>query len=373
MKSAILITYDNEDSVNEALALCDAASYKISHIIKQEYLQKPRYGISDKKVDELEELIAKYRPEAIIYDEILKPSQNYNLASKLKILILDRETLILEIFEGRAVSSESKLQIKLAQLRYEMSRAKEKVRLAKMGEQPGFLGIGKFEVDVYYNDIKHRMVSVKSKLKKAGKQRELHRQARKRMGFKTISLAGYTSAGKTTLFNLLTGEKQQKGKELFTTLTTTTRKLTIDKKDVLISDTVGFISKLPAYMIEAFKSTLEELLYTDVVLVVIDSSDAQSDLKKKFHSCTKTLYELGVERDKMIFVLNKSDLINPEAIIEKTKYLKLDESKKWINVSSKTGENILQLKDLISKMLELKKPVITKKSSKEELDKIYGF
>jgi GTP-binding protein HflX len=367
MKRALLITYDDEDSVNEALALCDAANYKIAHIIKQEYLQRAKFGISEKKVEELEELISKYRPEAIIYDEILKPSQNYHLASKLKILILDRETLILEIFEGRSVSSESKLQINLAHLRYEMSRAKEKVRLAKKGEQPGFLGIGKFEVDVYYNDIKHRMVSVKSKLKKAGKQRELHRQARKRIGFKTISLAGYTSSGKTTLFNLLTGEERQKGKELFTTLTTTTRKFTIDKKDVLISDTVGFISKLPAYMIEAFKSTLDELLHTDVVLVVIDFSDAQSVLKKKFQSCTKTLYELGVERDKMIFVLNKSDLTNPDTVIERRKYLKLDDSKKLINISSKTGENISQLKDLISKMLELKK------SGKGELDKIYGF
>ena len=106
-------------------------------------------------------------------------------------------------------STESKMQVKLAQLRYEMSRAREKVRLSKMGEQPGFMGIGKFEVDVYYNDIKHRMVSIKSKLQKAGKQRELHRQSRKRIGFRTISLAGYTSAGKTTLFNSITGEKER--------------------------------------------------------------------------------------------------------------------------------------------------------------------
>jgi len=168
------------------------------------------------------------------------------------------------------------------------------------------------------------------------------------------------------LFNLLTGEDRQKGKELFTTLTTTTRKFTIDKNDVLISDTVGFISKLPAYMIEAFKSTLEELLHTDVVLVVIDFSDPQSDLKKKFQSCTKTLYELGVEQNKMIFVLNKTDLTKPENIMERRKYLKLDDSKKIINISSKTGENISELKDLISKMLELK-------TGKGELDKIYGF
>ena len=134
MKSAILITYDNEDSVNEALALCDAANYKISRIIKQEYLQRAMFGISEKKVEELEELISKFRPDAIIYDEILKPSQNYNLATVLHREVLDREALILEIFESRASSAESKLQVKLAQLRYEMARAKEKVRLANMGE-----------------------------------------------------------------------------------------------------------------------------------------------------------------------------------------------------------------------------------------------
>jgi len=171
------------------------------------------------------------------------------------------------------------LQVKLAQLRHEMSRAKEKVRLSNMGEQPGFMGIGKFEVDVYYNDIKHRMQTVRSKLEKAGKQRELHRQGRKRMGFKIISLAGYTSSGKTTLFNKMTGETKTQSKELFTTLTTTIRRVTINQEPFLLSDTVGFISKLPAYMIDAFKSTLEELKHTDIIIVVIDISDSLVELK----------------------------------------------------------------------------------------------
>jgi len=131
MKTAILITYDINDSVNEALALCDTANYRVSKIIKQDYLLRAKFGIGEGKVDEIKELIKKLRPDVIIYDEILKPRQNYNLASKLKIPIIDRETLILEIFVNHAVSSESKLQIKLAQLRYEMSRAKETVRLAK--------------------------------------------------------------------------------------------------------------------------------------------------------------------------------------------------------------------------------------------------
>ena len=373
MKTAILITYDKEDAVNEATALCDSAGYKVPKIIKQKFLKRPKYGISEEILKRLEDDAKKIRPDVIVYDEILKPSQNYNLASKLHRNILDREALILEIFESRVSNSESKLQVKLAQMRYEMSRAREKVRLAKMGEQPGFFGIGKFEVDVYYNDIKHRMETVKSKLKKAGKQRELHRQSRKRLGFKTISLAGYTSAGKTTLFNKLTGEQRQKGDELFTTLSTTVRRLTIKQKAFLISDTVGFISKLPAYMIEAFKSTLEELLYSDLVVVVIDVSDSLFDLKKKFNSCKKTLNEIGVEQDRIIYALNKAELLDQNEILEKVECLGLEENKKWIPVSAKTGQNTKEFKELIKNVIDSQdKPMTKKKSLNEELGKIYG-
>ena len=361
MKSqAILITYEREDIVKEALALCESAGYHVFKIIKQKFLNKAKFGIGEGKVEEINELIKSTRPDVIIFDEYLKPSQNYNLASKLKTNIMDRESLILEIFDRNATSSESKLQVKMAQLRYEMSHAKEKVRLAKMGEQPGFMGIGKFEVDVYFNDIKNRMTAIKSKLVKAGKQRALHRQSRDRMGFKIISLAGYTSAGKTTLFNALTGEKQEENVKLFTTLSTTTRKIKLSKTEVLISDTVGFISRLPAYMIEAFKSTLEELIYTDVVILVIDISDPIFELKKKFRSCIGTLEELGVDQDKIIFVLNKSDLVLADEIMEKVDYLGLKENKKLLPISAVTKQNISQLKDLLLIILE-SKPIVTEK------------
>jgi GTP-binding protein HflX len=352
MNSAILITYDKDDAINEAMGLCDAAGYQIVHMITQNFLKKPKYGISTGVLENLETTTEKLRPDVIIFDEILKPSQNYNLASVLHREILDREALILEIFESRASSSESKLQVKLAQLRYEMARAKEKVRLSRIGEQPGFMGIGQFEVDVYYNDIKHRMQTVRSKLEKAGKQRELHRQGRKRQGFKTMSLAGYTSAGKTTLFNKLTGESKKQSQELFTTLSTTTRRITINQEPFLIADTVGFISKLPAYMIEAFKSTLEELIYTDIIILVIDVSDSLFDLKKKFASCMRTLSDLGVERDRIIFVLNKSDLVSNFEVHEKVKILNLMENKKWISVSALAEKNMDKLKILIKDIIE---------------------
>ena len=347
MKSCILITYFDDDSVSEAEGLCEAAGCKILHLIKQEFLNSTKFGLGEGKIGDLKNLVTKMQPDVIVFDEILKPSQNYNLASELKIQVLDRESLILEIFESRATSTESKMQVKLAQLRYEMSRAREKVRLSKMGEQPGFLGIGKFEVDVYYNDIKSRMVSVRAKLQKAGKQRELHRQSRKRIGFRTISLAGYTSAGKTTLFNSMTGEKNEEDHKLFTTLTTTVRKFKLDREWVLISDTVGFISKLPAYLIEAFKSTLEELTFTDIVIVVIDANEKNNELKKKFSSCYKTLMELGVKRQNLLFAFNKTESMNDEEILEKVKQLDLLENKNWIAISAKSGKNIEKLKMLI--------------------------
>ena len=356
MDTAILITYDKDDAITEAKGLCDAAGYMVIHTITQSFLKKPKYGISGGMLDKLKDETTRLNADVIIFDEILKPNQNYNLASVVNREILDRESLILEIFEKRATSAESKLQIKLAQLRYEMARAKEKVRLSNMGEQPGFMGIGKFQVDVYYNDIKHRMQTVKSKLEKAGKQRKLHRQGRERMGFKTVSLAGYTSAGKTTLFNKMTGQMAAQGKELFTTLSTTTRKMGSNSDQCLISDTVGFISKLPAYMIEAFKSTLEELLYTDAVIVVIDISDSEFELKKKFASCMRTLGELGVKKDKMIYTLNKSDLITSKEMNQKIKLLNIDETRKLIAISSKTGKNIISLKKLIYKVIENQNP-----------------
>ena len=354
MKSCILITNVNENISLEAKSLCEAAQYNVLYTIKVDDLQKRKYGITESKVEELEEKLEKLKPDVIVFDELLKPNQNYSLAAKLKIEIVDRESLILEIFESRASSAESKLQVKLAQLRYERARAKERVRLAKGGEQPGFMGIGKYDIDAYYDDIKNRGTVIKKKLEKAGKQRALHRQGRDRLGFKTISLAGYTSAGKTTLFNNLTGETKEKSAELFTTLTTTTRRLKLGREISLITDTVGFISKLPAYMIEAFKSTLEELVFTDIILLVIDSLDDDELMKKKFSTCYKTLVELGVERKNMIFLFNKSESIDDKKLLHIMNNLKIDEVENCLDISALTGKNLIELKKLLHVMNNLK-------------------
>jgi len=154
------------------------------------------------------------------------------------------------------------------------------------------------------------------------------------------------------LFNALTGEHREKNDELFTTLSTTVRRVMINREIALISDTVGFISRLPAYMIEAFKSTLEELLYTDVIIFVIDASDNLDELRKKFKSCYTTLNEIGVESNKLVFALNKSELLDDDEILDIVDYLELNGSKKWIDISAVTGKNMDKLEKIIDNVFQ---------------------
>jgi len=247
IRKALLITYQSQDTIREATSLADAAGYSVIKIVNQRHLTRSKYGIGSGKAEEVKELVKQLKPEAIVFDEVLKPTQQYNLASLCKVEIIDREKLILRIFETRASTAESRIQIKLAQLRYEMIRAREKVRLAKAGEQPGFFGMGKYDADVYFLDINKRAAALRKKLEGEERRRELHRIQRSKVGLSTISIAGYTSAGKTTLFNTLTGESKAAGQGVFTTLSTFTRGLELNDKKVLVSDTVGFMSKLPAY------------------------------------------------------------------------------------------------------------------------------
>ncbi len=163
-RHAILVTYPVKHVIKEAASLADAAGYEIQKIVTQKHLTKSKFGVGRGKAEELKDFAKSIQCDAIIIDEVIKPTQQYNLASLCGIEVVDRELLILDIFERRASTAESKIQIKLAQLRYEMIRAREKVRLAKAGEQPGFFGMGKYDADVYYLDIRRRASSSKGKV-----------------------------------------------------------------------------------------------------------------------------------------------------------------------------------------------------------------
>ncbi|HEX5891410.1 MAG TPA: GTPase HflX [Nitrososphaeraceae archaeon] len=368
-KTALLITYPLEEVTKEAISLADAARYSIIKIVNQRNLTQSKYGIGRGKAEEVKELVEQLKPDVIIFDEVLKPSQQYNLAKVCKIDILDRERLILEIFELRASTAESRIQIKLAQLRYDMVRAREKVRLARAGEQPGFFGMGKYDADVYYLDIKKRSAILKKKLEREETRRELFRIQRSRAGLPTISIAGYTSAGKTTLFNTLTGESKMEGKEVFTTLSTFTRAISLkNDQKLLISDTVGFISKLPAYMIDAFKSTLQDITYSDLVLLVVDISQPIEEIKKKLDSSIHIMNELKVPMTKVLYVMNKVDMTNLENAYDKCDKLGFFPFEPYVVlVSAKTYFNIDKLKDSIALRIFSKD---TKKESTEIMSEI---
>ena len=372
-RKAILITYPVEQAIKEAASLADAAGYNIVKTVTQREITHSKYGIGRGKAEEVKELVAEIKPEVIVFDEVLKPRQAYSLASLCKIEIVDRERLILEIFERRASTAESRIQIRLAQLRYDITRARDMVRLAKAGEQPGFFGLGKYEADVYVLDIKRHIVLLKKKLEKEEKRRQLHRTHRTRSGLPTVSLAGYTSAGKTTLFNIMTGEGKITGQGLFTTLSTFTRAVQLRGGKVLLNDTVGFVSKLPAYMIDAFKSTLDELKYANLVVLVIDISEPIEEIALKYRSSLEVINEFEVPDTKIIYVLNKVDRTSPEEAFDKAGQLGILDTKRVIPVSAKTGQNIEQLKDVIELMLfekEVEKPEgsekVTELSSEEK-------
>lgn len=351
-QKAILITYPYDDSIKEALSLCDAAGYFITDIIKQKHITRSKFGIGSGKASEVKELILKDRVKNIIFDEVLKPKQQYNLTKLCNAQVIDRERLILEIFEKRATNAESHIQIKLAQLKYDMVRTREKVRLAKLGEQPGFFGLGKYDADVYLLDLRKRIVNLQRKLKKEELRKKLYRKSRSKSGFPIISFVGYTSAGKTTLFNKLAGETKITGKGMFTTLSTFTRSVALRDGKILLSDTVGFISKLPAYMIDAFKSTLLELTYSDLILLVIDISQNIQEIKKKLKSSMIVMNELLIPTTKVVYLLNKVDLTTIDEAYQNFYNLGITDSQiNVLPVSALTEYNLEKLKSLINNIV----------------------
>jgi len=288
-----------------------------------EQIREPdsRYQIGAGKVEELARLVKETGAQEIIFDNPLKPVQSYNLAKATGVEAIDRFQLILEIFTKRATTTEAQLQIRLAKQQYELAHAKERVRLAKMKEQPGFMGLGSYEVDVYYEAVKRQVHTIRRKLRKIRERRVLHRERRAELGFSSVSLAGYTNAGKSSLFNALTREGVPVDTGLFTTLSTTTRLVKFSKKKFLLTDTVGFIDRLPVTLIEAFHSTLEETIFSDLILLVVDMSEPTETIEKKNNVCLETIDRIGASGIPIITVLNKIDLLTETEIQHKIEIL----------------------------------------------------
>jgi len=337
--------------LEELQSLAESAGYNVAARFEQVREPDPRYQIGSGKVNELKEVVTKTDARRIIFDNELKPVQNYNLAKETGIEVIDRFQLILEIFSKRASTGEAQLQIQLAQLKYELAHAKERVKLAKIEEQPGFGGLGAYEVDVYYEAVKRQIHIIQDKLKKIRRKRTLHRTRREELGFTSISLAGYTSAGKSSLFNALAEENVTVGAGLFTTLSTTTRAIDLFGKRALLTDTVGFIDRLPIPLIEAFRSTLEETIFSDLILLVLDVSESEKEIKRKLSASLDTIEKIGASGVPIVTALNKIDLLSKEETKAKTDWLK-DKAPNLMSVSALHKTNLNALKIELSRFLK---------------------
>jgi GTPase len=345
-RPVVLVTYPDIFTVEEAKSLVDSADRTIVGVFTQKYLNHSQYGIGSGKAEEIKEFVKESKAEQVIVDEHLTSRQIYNLEKLTGVQVIDRERLILDIFYSRATTTEAKLQIELAEIQYEMPRVRENAKLTSGGERSGKGGMGEYIVDVKFRDLKRRMSSIKRKLEDAQRKRELYHQQRLKTGMPVVSLIGYTSSGKTTLFNVLTGENKQTSSDLFTTLSTTTRVLKLSNKEVLLTDTVGFISRLPTYMIDAFKSTLEESLAADLILLLIDVSEELQGVRIKHAACRQVLEELGADKSKIFVVFTKHDRLDSEGVIKQmVEDLGISNP---VVISAKSGYGISKLKTMIN-------------------------
>ena len=341
---------DAEDSVAELAELVETAGAVVvgTLIQKRENIHPGTY-VGTGKVFELEELIEQTGATGIVCDDELSPAQLKNLEEALKTKVMDRTLIILDIFATRASTSEGKIQVELAQLKYRLSRLSGSGRsLSRLGGGIGTRGPGEKKLEMDRRLINSRVAQLNRELKEVQRHREVNRQQRKRSGIPVVAVVGYTNAGKSTLLNHLTNAEVLEEDKLFATLDPTTRILELtNHQKVLMTDTVGFIRKLPHHLIDAFRSTLEEAKYADIILHVVDASNPQMD--KQMYIVYDTLRNLEVEGKKIITAFNKTDRIGqPEPLHD-------FRAERTVHISAKYGDGLEDLKNILEEILREEK------------------
>lgn len=341
---------DAEDSVAELAELVETAGAVVvgTLIQKRENIHPGTY-VGTGKVFELEELIEQTGATGIVCDDELSPTQLKNLEEALKTKVMDRTLIILDIFAARASTSEGKIQVELAQLKYRLSRLSGLGRsLSRLGGGIGTRGPGEKKLEMDRRLINSRVAQLNRELKEVQRHREVNRQQRKRSGIPVVAVVGYTNAGKSTLLNHLTNAEVLEEDKLFATLDPTTRILELtNNQKVLMTDTVGFIRKLPHHLIDAFRSTLEEAKYADIILHVVDASNPQMD--KQMYIVYDTLRNLEVEGKKIITAFNKTDRIGqPEPLHD-------FRAERTVHISAKYGDGLEDLKNILEEILREEK------------------
>lgn len=359
---------DVSESLDELEELVKTAgAVSLGRLIQNREAVHPGTYIGKGKIEELCEMLAQTGAGGIVTDDELSPVQMKNLEDALDCNVMDRTMVILDIFAQHAMTGEGKIQVELAQLRYRQTRLIGMGRaMSRLGGGIGTRGPGEKKLEVDRRIIRMRIGQLNRELADVKKNREVRREARTRSAIPVVAIVGYTNAGKSTLLNRLTGAGVLEKDALFATLDPTTRNFRLPNgQEVLFTDTVGFIRKLPHHLIEAFRSTLEEARYSDLILHVVDASNDNADIRMAV--VYETLQRLDVSGRKVITAMNKQDLVASEVIRKDL------QAERVVKISAKTGDGIPDLLNAISEVLLEGKVYIERVYGYDEAGKIQGI
>ena len=335
-----------------------AGAVVVGQIIQNRERPHPGTYVGKGKIDEIKDAIWELEATGIICDDELAPIQIRNLKDALETKVMDRTLLILDIFAARASTNEGKIQVELAQLKYRQSRLiGYGTSLSRLGGGIGTRGPGEKKLEMDRRLIKNRIAQLNRELKDVKRHREVTREQRQKTGIPIVAIVGYTNAGKSTLLNILTHAGVLEEDKLFATLDPTTRNLTLpSKQEILLTDTVGFIRKLPHHLVQAFRSTLEEAKYADIVLHVVDASNEQMD--EQMYVVYETLADLDAMQKPIITAFNKQDLLENEETLRDFK------AERILSISAKTGQGLEALQVTIAEIL---------REQKIEIEHVYSY
>lgn len=344
---------DTEDSLLELAELVKTAGAQVvGTAIQNRDSIHPGTYVGTGKLQEIRQMIIDFGATGIVCDDELSPAQIRNIEDVLDTKVMDRTLIILDIFAARASTSEGKIQVELAQLKYRLSRLVGLgTSLSRLGGGIGTRGPGEKKLEMDRRLIKTRIAQLNRELAEVRKHREVTRGQRSRNQTRVAAIVGYTNAGKSTLLNQLTNADVLEEDKLFATLDPTTRNLKLGSgQEILLTDTVGFIRKLPHHLVEAFKSTLEEAKYADMIIHVVDASNFQKE--KQMHIVYETLDMLGVKDKKIVTLFNKLDKVEEPEILHDFK------ADKTLRISARTGEGLTEFKEVLEEILREDKKLL---------------
>jgi GTP-binding protein HflX len=316
----------------------------VAELVQHRERPDPRTYVGKGKLEELKDAFKRSGAESLIVDDELSPVQQRTLEDALQVRVVDRTQLILDIFAQHAVSAEGKLQVELAQLEYNLPRMRGLWQhLERLGGGVGTRGPGESQLETDRRLARRRVTLLRDRLRRLAKQRDTRRKARRRSETPTIALAGYTNVGKSTLLNALTGADASVDNRLFETLDPTTRGFEVEGRRYLVTDTVGFIRRLPHQLVEGFAATLEETLVADLVLHVADASASDEELDEMLHAVDSVLGEIGAGELPLELVLNKVDAI--DSLRRRRLSNRFPEA---LQVSARTGEGLDELRERVA-------------------------